>query len=324
MKALIHEKYGTADVLQLKELEKPAPKENEILVKVLAASLNAYDWHFLSADIFLIRVSGGGFFKPKNTRLGADISGRVEAVGANVRQYKPGDEVLGDLAGYGNGGFSEYVCVPEKAVILKPAGLSFEQAAALPMAGITALQALRDTGRVREGQKVLINGATGGVGTFAMQIAKAFGAQITAVCSTGKMDLVRSLGADIVIDYTKEDFTKNGQRYDIILAVNGYHPIQAYKRCLTPKGIYVMAGGSPTQIFQALLLGTGMSEKGGRKLGSMVAHVDQKELGDLLGLVEAGKVAPVIDRSYPLIEAIEAFRYLGTGHARGKIVITME
>jgi NADPH:quinone reductase-like Zn-dependent oxidoreductase len=324
MKAIVYEKYGTADVLQLREVEKPTPKENEVLVKVIAASLNAYDWHFLSADVFLIRLSGGGLLKPKNTRLGADIAGRVEAVGKNTKQFQPGDEVFGDLAGYGNCGFAEYVSVPESALILKPAKLSFEQAAALPMAGITALQALRDTGQIRPGQKVLINGATGGVGSFAVQIAKSFGAEVTAVCSTGKMEMVRSLGADVMIDYTKEDFTRNGQRYDLILAANGYHPISAYKRALTSKGIYVMAGGSLAQIFQGLLLGPRISEKGGRKLGSMVAHVNQQELAALLELVEAGKVVPVIDRSYPLIEAREAFRYLGEGHALGKIIITME
>lgn len=324
MKAIIHEKYGTADVLQLKELEKPAPGENEILVKVMAGSLNAYDWHFLNADIFLIRITGAGFFKPKNKRLGADIAGRVEVVGKNVKMFQPGAEVLGDIGGFGNCGFSEYVCVPECALVLKPASLSFEQAAALPMAGLTALQALRDTGKLRPGQKVLINGASGGVGSYAVQIAKAFGAEVTAVCSTGKMELVRSLGADIVIDYTKADFTKNGQRYDLILAANGYHPLSAYKRSLTPQGIYVMAGGSPAQIFEALLLGPTMSEKEGRKLGPMVAKMNQQELAGLLDLVEAGKVTPVIDRCYPLAEAVEAFRYLGAGHARGKIVLTMQ
>lgn len=324
MKAIVFEKYGTPDVLQLKEVEKPIPKEDEVLVKVLAASLNAYDWHFLSADVFLIRLTGGGLLRPKNKRLGADIAGQVEAVGKNIKQFQPGDEVFGDLAGYGNGGFAEYVAVPESALVLKPARLSFEQAAALPMAGITALQALRDTGQIQPGQKVLINGASGGVGSFAVQIAKAFGAEVTAVCSTGKMEIVRSLGADIVIDYTKEDFTKKEQRYDLILAANGYHPISAYKRALTPKGIYIMAGGSLAQIFQGLILGPRMSEKGGRKLGSMLAHTNQKELADLIGLVEAGKVVPLIDRTYPLREAAEAFRYLGEGHARGKIVITME
>jgi len=324
MKAIVHTKYGSADVVQLKDVEKPVPKENEVLVKVLAASANAYDWHFLNADIFLIRISGGGFFKPKNQRLGADIAGQVEAVGENVTQFKPGDAVFGEVAGNENGGFAEYACAPEKKLALKPDKLSFEQAAAIPMAGSTALQALRDAGQIQPGQKVLIHGASGGVGTFAVQIAKSFGAEVTAVCSTAKVEMVRSLGADQIIDYTKDDFTKNGQKYDLILAVNGFHPIAAYKRALTPKGIYVMAGGSVAQIFQAMLLGARMSENGGRKLGSMLAKITQKDLGVLLDLIQAGKVVPVIDRSFPLSEAAEAMRYLGEGHARGKIVITME
>ena len=324
MKAIVYTKYGSADVVQLEEVEKPTPKEGEVLVKVLAASANAYDWHFLSADIFLIRLMGGGLLKPKNTRLGADVAGRVEAVGSNVKQFQAGDEVFGDIGAWGNGAFAEYVCVPEKAFTLKPANLTFEQAAAVPMAGITALQALRDSGQIKAGQKVLIHGASGGVGTFAVQIAKFFGAEVTAVCRTDKVEMVRALGAEHVIDYTKEDFTKNGQKYDLILAVNGYHPISAYKRALTPKGIYVMAGGSAGQIFQAVLFGPSMSEKVGRKLGSMNAKISQKDMAVLVDLMEAGKVVPVIDRRYPLSEAAEALRYLGEGHARGKIVITME
>jgi NADPH:quinone reductase-like Zn-dependent oxidoreductase len=323
MKAIVYTKYGSADVVQLRDIEKPAPKDNEVLVKVMAASANAYDWHFLSADIFLIRLMGG-LLKPKNNRLGADMAGRVEAVGSAVKQFKPGDEVFGEIGAWGNGAFAEYVCVPERAFALKPANLSFEQAAAVPMAAITALQGLRDAGQIQAGKKVLINGASGGVGTFAVQIAKYFGAEVTAVCSTDKMEMVRSLGADHVIDYTREDFTKNDQRYDLILAVNGYHPISAYKRALNPLGIYVMAGGSMAQIFQAMLLGSRMSEKGGRKMGAVSAKINQKDLAVLKELLEAGKIAPVIDRCYPLSEAAEALRYLGEGHARGKIVITME
>ena len=323
MKAIVYTKYGSADVVQLRDIEKPAPKDNEVLVKVMAASANAYDWHFLSADIFLIRLMGG-LLKPKNNRLGADMAGRVEAVGSAVKQFKPGDEVFGDIGAWGNGAFAEYVCVPERAFALKPANLSFEQAAAVPMAAITALQGLRDAGQIQAGKKVLINGASGGVGTFAVQIAKYFGAEVTVVCSTDKMEMVRSLGADHVIDYTREDFTKNDQRYDLILAVNGYHPISAYKRALNPLGIYVMAGGSMAQIFQAMLLGSRMSEKGGRKMGAVSAKINQKDLAVLKELLEAGKIAPVIDRCYPLSEAAEALRYLGEGHARGKIVITME
>ena len=324
MKAIVYTRYGPPEVLQLKEVEKPTPKEDEVLVKVHAASVNAYDWHFLTADIFLVRLMGGGLLKPKNTILGADIAGRVEAVGRNVKQFQPGDEVFGDIAGCGNGGFAEYVCAPENALALKPANLSFEEAAAVPMAAVTALQGLRDQGKIQPGQKVLINGASGGVGTFAVQIAKSFGAEVTAVCSTRNLDQARSIGADHVIDYTQEDFTQNGQQYDLILAVNGYHPLSAYKRALTPKGIYVMAGGTPAQIFQAMLLGPWMSITGDKKMGGVSAKPNQKDLAFMKELLEAGKVVPVIDKRYPLSEAAEALRYRGEGHARGKVVITME
>jgi NADPH:quinone reductase-like Zn-dependent oxidoreductase len=252
------------------------------------------------------------------------MAGRVEAVGRNIKQFQPGDEVFGDIGAWGNGAFAEYVSVPEKALTLKPINLSFEEAAAVPMAALTALQGLRDAGQIQPGQKVLINGASGGVGTFALQIAKWFGAEVTAVCSTRNLDQARSLGADHIIDYTKEDFTKSGQKYDLILAANGYHPLSAYKRALTPRGIYVMAGGSIAQIFQAMLLGQVMSEKGGRKMGGLTARINQKDMALLKELLEAGKVIPVIDRCYPLSEAAEALRYLGEGHARGKVVITVE
>jgi NADPH:quinone reductase-like Zn-dependent oxidoreductase len=320
MKAIVYTKYGSPDVLQLKDVEKPTPKDNEVLIKVHAASVNAYDWHFLTADIFLIRLMGGGLFKPKNTRLGADIAGHVEAVGRNVKQFQPGNEVFA----CGNGGFAEYVTIPESALALKPANLSFEEAAAVPMAAITALQGLRDNGQIQAGQKVLINGASGGVGTFAVQIARTFGAEVTAVCSTRNLDIARSLGAEHVIDYTKEDFTKNGQQYDLIFAANGYHPLSAYKRALTPHGIYVMAGGSTAQIFQAMLMGQRMSETGGRKMGGVTAKLNPKDLVFLKELLEAGKIVPVIDRRYTLSETAEALRYLGEGHARGKIVITID
>jgi NADPH:quinone reductase-like Zn-dependent oxidoreductase len=323
MKAIVYKKYGSPDVLELNEVEKHSPKDDEVLVKVYAASVNAYDWHFLSADIFLIRLTSG-LLKPKNPRLGADMAGGIEAVGKNVTQFKPGDEVFGDIGAWGNGSFAEYVCVPEVAFALKPVNLSFEEAAAVPMAALTALQALRDQGQIQPGHKVLINGASGGVGTFAVQIAKTFGAEVTAVCSARNLDQARSLGADHVIDYTKEDFTQNGQQYDLILGVNGYHPLSSYKRALTPKGIYVMAGGSPGQIFQAVLLGSWMSTTGGKKMGSITAKSSQKDLAILKELIEAGKVVSVIDKSFPLSETAEALRYLGAGHARGKVVITVE
>ena len=319
MKAIVYTKYGSPDVLQIKDVEKPTYKDDEVLIKIHAASVNAYDWHFLTADIFLIRLMGGGLLKPKNTRLGADIAGRIEAVGRNVKQFQPDDEVFGMV----RGGFAEYACALENALALKPVNLSFEQAAAVPMAAVTALQGLRDTGQIQPGQKVLINGASGGVGTFAVQIAKSFGAEVTAVCSTRNVDEARSIGADHIIDYTKGNFTENGQRYDLILAANGYHPLSAYKRALTPKGIYVMAGGSMAQIFQAMLMGSWMSETGGKKMGGVSAKRSQKDLAFLKELVEAGKVVPLIDRRYPLDEAAEAIRYLGEGHARGKVVITV-
>ena len=319
MKAILLTKYGSPDVIQLKEIEKPAPKDDEVLIKIHAASVNAYDRHFLTADIFLIRLMGGGLLKPKYKRLGADVAGRVEAAGRNVKQFRPGDEVFGMI----RGGFAEYACAPEIALALKPSNLSFEEAAAVPMAAVTALQGLRDTGQIQPGQKVLINGASGGVGTFALQIAKSFGAEVTAVCSTRNLDQARSLGADHVIDYTKEDFTQNGKQYDLILAANGYHSLSAYKRALTPKGIYVMAGGSMAQIFQAMLMGSWMSETKGKKMGVGMAKRNQKDLVILKEFLEAGKIVPIIDRRYPLCKAAEALRYLGAGHARGKVVITM-
>ncbi len=320
MKAIVYEKYGSPDVIQLKDVEKPAPKDDEVLVKVYAASVNAYDWHFLTADIFLIRLMGGGLLKPKDTRLGADVAGRVEAVGKNVEKFRPGDEVYGDVS---HGSFAEYVCAPESKLALKPANLSFEEAAAVPMAALTALQGLRDEGKIHPGQKVLINGAAGGVGTFAVQIAKTFGAEVTAVCSTRNLEQARKLGADHVIDYTQENFTESGRQYDLILAANGYHPLSAYKRALAPQGRYVMAGGKPGQIFEAMLLGNWLSEKDGRKLGGVSAQIDQQDLLTLKELLEAGKIVPVIDKRYPLNEAAEALRYLGTNHAQGKIVITI-
>jgi len=321
MKAIVYTKYGPPDVLQLKEAEKPAPKDDEVLIKVHAASLNAYDWHALTADIFLVRLMGFGLLKPKNKILGADIAGRVEAVVRNITQFEPGDDVFGDI---GRGGFAEYACARENRLVSKPANLSFEEAAAVPMAALTALQGLRDKGRIQPGQKVLINGASGGVGTFAVQIAKSFGAEVTAVCSTAKMDTARSIGADQVIDYTKEDFTKNRQHYDLIFAANGYHPILDYRRALGPKGIYVVAGGTIAQMFQAMLLGPWISMAGSKKMGGLSAKVNQKDLVFIKELLEAGKVRPVIDRRYPLSGVPEALRYLGERHAQGKVVITLE
>jgi NADPH:quinone reductase-like Zn-dependent oxidoreductase len=316
MKAMVYTKFGPPDVLQLKEVEKPIPKDNEILIKVHAASANAYDWRHVRADPFLIRFMGAGLLKPKHKILGADIAGEVEAVGSNVKQFQPGDEVFGDGS---YGGFAEYVCVDENRFVLKPASLTFEEAAAVPMAGLTALQGLRDKGQIRAGQKVLINGASGGVGTFAVQIAKSFEAEVTGVCSTTKKDLVRSMGADRVIDYTQEDVTKNKQQYDLIFDIAAYRSISKYKRILSPGGIYVLVGGSMARIFQLML----MSMTGVKNMGLVVAKMNQKDLLFIIELIKAGKVKPIIDKRYPLNETAEALRYLEEGHARGKVVITV-
>ncbi len=318
MNAIVYTHYGLPDVLQFKEVEKPAPQDNEVLVKVQAASVNALDWHLLTADIFLVRLMGMGLFRPKNLILGADIAGQVEAVGKNVQQFRPGDEVFGDI---GHGGFAEYATAPARVLALKPAKLSFEAAAAVPVAALTALQGLRYSGKIQAGQRVLINGAAGGVGTFALQIAKALGAEVTAVCSARNMEQARKLGADHVIDYAKENFTQGGQQYDLIFAANGYHSLAAYKQTLTPRGRYVMAGGNSRQIFEAMLLGSWMSEKGGRTMGNVSAHIDQKDMLTIIELLETGKVVPEIDKCYPLTDVAEALRYLGAGHARGKLVI---
>jgi NADPH:quinone reductase-like Zn-dependent oxidoreductase len=324
MKAIVYEKYGSPDVLKLTEVDKPVPKANEVLIKVQAASLNAFDWHMLLPDPFMVRLMGGGLLKPKNKILGADIAGRVEAVGKNVAQFKPDDDVFGDLARWGCGACAEYVCAPAEALALKPGNMTFEQTAAVPMAALTALQGLRDKGHIQKGQKVLVNGASGGVGTFAVQLAKFFAAEVTAVCSTGNVDMARSLGADHVIDYTQEDFTKSGRQYDLILAANGYHPLADYKRALAPGGAYVMTGGSMRQIFQAMLLAPWYSMTGSKKMGGITAQANQKDLVFMKELMEAGKVVPVIDRVYPLAEVPEALRYLLAGHARGKVVIKVE
>ena len=254
MKAIVNTQYGLPDVLHLQEVEKPAPKENEVLIKIHSASVNYADWHMMTGEPFIARLSLG-WFKPGKHIIGADIAGTVEAIGGSVIQFKPGDEVYGDLLVYGSGGFAEYVCAPENLIAMKPVNLTFEEAAAVPMAAVTALQALRDAGNVQPGQKVLIHGAAGGVGTFAVQIAKLLGAEVTGVCSTRNIDLVRSLGADHVIDYTKEGLSSTGQLYDLILGINGNRSIFDYRRALNPQGKYFMVGGLDKQIFQAMILG---------------------------------------------------------------------
>jgi NADPH:quinone reductase-like Zn-dependent oxidoreductase len=315
MKAIVYHRYGSPDVLQLEEVEAPAPKDGEVLVRVHGASMNAGDWHLLRGSPFLLRLAWG-LLKPRHGILGSDLAGRVEAVGGDVRQFRPGDEVFADVSESGRGAFAEYVCVGEGKLVRKPANLSFEEAAAVPVAAVVALQGLRDEGQVKPGQQVLINGASGGVGTFAVQIAKSFGAEVTGVCSTGKLDIVRSIGADQVIDYTQEDFTRSGQRYDLILDTALYRPISDCTPALQPNGIYVVVGGSVARIIQA-------SFSRGKNVRNLSHRPNQEDLAFLRELLEAGRVAPVIDRCYPLPEAAEALRYYGGGHARGKVVITI-
>lgn len=323
MKAIVFSEYGSPDVLQLEEIEKPQPKGDEILVKVHASSVNAGDWHILRADPFLMRLAFG-LFRPKLSVLGADIAGRVEAVGPEAKRFNVGDAVFGELSRHGYGGFAEYACAPEEAFALKPANLTFEEAAAVPAAGFTALQALRDAGKIQAGQKVLICGASGGVGTFAVQLAKHFGAEVTAVCSTRNLERVRAIGADHVIDYTTEDFARNGKRYDLIIAANGYRSIFDYRRALNPCGTYVLSGGTTRQFFEALLLGPLLSRRGRQSMGNILSRPNGKDLGILAGLLESGAVKPVIDRQYRFEEVPDAIRYLEEGHAQGKVVITFD
>jgi NADPH:quinone reductase-like Zn-dependent oxidoreductase len=331
MKAIVCTKYGSPDVLELKEVEKPFPNDDEVLINIYAASLNAADFEYLRGA-WSARIVGP--LKPRYKILGSDIAGRVETVGRNIEQFQPGDEVFGDSSLCGFGAFAEYVCVPENALALKPASMTYEEVATYPQAAIVALQGLREKRPIQPEQKVLINGAGGGMGTFAVQIAKSFGAEVTGVDSTKKLDMLRSIGADHVIDYTKENYTKNGQHYDLILDVQAHHSILDYKRALSPEGIYVMVGGSRSAIFQALILGPLISRTGSKRLGintgSKRMGIDKwkpkikEDLDFLKDLFEAGKVVPIIDKRYPLSEVPEAFRYLEEGRALGKVVITME
>jgi len=323
MKAVILSNYGSPDYLELIEVDKPIPGNNEVLVKVHAASVNSWDGDILKGIPFVNRLEFG-LQKPKPKIMGCDISGRVEKTGSKVRQLKEGDEIFGDISGCGWGAFAEYVCVPEKVLALKPGGMSFEEAAAIPHTGVLALQGLRDKGHIQKGVKVLINGAGGGSGTFAVQIARLFGAEVTGVDSGIKLDLLRSLGADHVIDYTQEDFTENGKLYDLILDVVSYRSIFDHKRALSPKGIYVMlGGGSYNRVFQCMLLGPMISITGSKKMGILMHKPNKKDLNTLSEFYEAGKVVPVIDKQYPLTEVAEAFRYFGQGLARGKVIITV-
>ena len=322
MKAVVYTKYGPPDVLEVIETDKPIPGDAEVLVKIRAAALNPLDWHFMRGDPYLFRAMSG-LRKPKDVRLGRDFSGVVETVGANVTEFRPGDNVFGAT----DGAFAEYACIKEKDLAVKPANITFEQAAAVPIAGLTALQALRDKGNVRPGQTVLINGAAGGVGTFAVQIAKAFGAEVAGVCSTKNVDMVRGIGADAVVDYTKDDFTKSGNHYDVIIDCVGNHTLSEFRQAMSPQGIYVPVGGSVdpwmlgffADLFKTLVMSRFISQT---VVVFFIAKVSKDDLRVLSELIETGKVTPVIDKQYPLDDVADAIRYLETGHARGKVVLS--
>jgi NADPH:quinone reductase-like Zn-dependent oxidoreductase len=322
MKSIVYTEYGSPDVLQFKEVAKPAPTDDEVLVRIHAASVNPAEWYAMTG--LLVARMEMGLLKPKNTRLGVDFAGVIEAVGRNVKRFRPGDEVFGGRTG----AFAEYVSVREdRAIVLKPTNVTFEQAAAVPTAGLTALQGLRDLGQIQPGQQVLINGASGGVGTFAVQIAKAFGAEVTGVCSTRNVDLVRSLGADHVVDYTQEDFTRSEQRYDLLLDIAGSRSWSEYQRVLNRQAILVIVGGPKTNRWigplSHVLKVRLASLRASQKVIFFVAKLNQADLGVLQELIETGKVMPFIDRRYEWGELPEAMRYLGEGHARGKVVITL-
>jgi NADPH:quinone reductase-like Zn-dependent oxidoreductase len=323
VKAIVFTEYGSPDVLELKEVEKPTPREGEVLVRIHAAAVTFGDPAVVRGEPYIVRL-WSGLRAPKVQIPGKEMAGVVEAVGQQVKQFKPGDEVYGDLSDCGWGAFAEYVAVPESVLAPKPANVSFEEAAAVPESARVALQGLRDKGGIQAGQKVLINGASGGVGSFAVLIAKAYGAEVTAVCSTRNLDSARANGADHVIDYTKEDFTQNGQQYDLILGCNGYHSLLDYRRALRPGGRYVATGGTMGQIFQAMLLGPLVSLAGDKTLGSLgEVKQDREDLVVMKKLLEEGKVKPFIERRYRLSETAEALRYIGEGHAQGKVVITI-
>ena len=321
MKAVAYTRFGTPDVLEPVEVDTPVPGEHEVLVKIQAASVNFGDWAFLRGEPFLVRIMGAGLRTPKYPILGSDIAGRVEAVGPGVKQFQPGDEVFGDVSESGWGGFAEYDCVPENVIARKPANVPFEDAAASAQAAVVALQGLRDVGGIQPGQQVLVTGASGGIGTFVVQIATSLGGQVTGVCGTGSLDLVHSLGAEHVIDYTREDFAQGEQKYDLIIAAGGYRSIHDYKRALAPRGTYVMSGGSMAQVYEAMFLGPFLSRRGGQTLRNLSAKPRQEDLLAIADLLETGKIKPVIDRRYTLSEVPDALRYYGRGHSHGKVVV---
>lgn len=330
MKAIVTTCYGSFEKLKLSEIQKPIPKNDEVLIKVFASSVNYNNLIRINGELKLARFMGAGLFKPKYKIPGNDVAGRVEAIGNDIKQFKVGDEVFGDLCICNHGAFAQYVCVPEKALVLKPTNASYSEAAAAAQSALVALQGLRDNGKIKAGQNVLIYGASGGIGTFAVQIAKSFGANVTAVCSTKNLEMVKSLGADNVIDYTKEDFTKSEKQYDLILATTGYRSIFDYKKALTSNGIYVVTGGTMkgnnamSQIYQVMFLGPWLSMFGKKKMNMLTLQINQKDLNFIKDLIEKGKMKAVIDRSYTLSNIVDALKYYELGHARGKVVITVD
>lgn len=321
MKAVVYEKYGSPDVLHLTEVEKPAPTDDELLIKIHAVSVNGADREGLIGQPLYARIRG--LLKPGHPILGSDIAGRVESAGKNNTEFKPGDEVFGEIPGY-HGGFAEYVCTHGRTMALKPASLTFEEAAAIPQAGVIALQGIREKGQVQAGQSVLVNGAGGSAGSFAIQLAKLYGAEVTGVDNTGKLDFMRSLGADHVIDYTREDFTKSGKQYDLILDLIAHRSVFAYQRALRPAGTCFFVGGSTAVIFQILLLGSWIKRATTKNVRMLMVPQNRADLISITQLCEAGKINPVIDRRYSLSEVPEALRYVGEGRAKGKVVITLE
>ena len=322
MKAMLRDTYGSPDVLRVAEIEVPTPRADEVLVRVEATSINAADWRMLRADPFLARLDSG-LITPRNKILGSDVAGQVEGVGKDVSRFRVGDAVFGNLFELRGGAFAEYVAVPERLLLPKPVNLSFEQAAAVPMAAVTALWGLQSRGPMGPGKQVLIYGASGGVGTFAVQVAAALGADVTAVVSARNLELARTLGADQVYDYASVDVSKIGRRYDLILAVNGYQSIWTYKQALCPDGHYVMAGGSAAQMFQAMVLGPLLSRRGGSQLGILSTRLSMQDLEIVRRLIEAGRVRPIIDRTYSFEQIPDAIRYMEPGHARAKVVVSV-
>ncbi|MEN8447616.1 MAG: NAD(P)-dependent alcohol dehydrogenase [Cyanobacteria bacterium J06555_13] len=327
MKAIVQSEYGSADVLRIEELEKPVVADNEVLVRVRGAGVHAGDWHLMRGDPFLIRLMTGGILKPKITTVGTDVAGQVEAVGKDVRQFQPGDEVFGDLSECGFGAFSEYVPVPETALAHKPTNLSFEEAATVPVSGLAALQALRDYGEIKPGQRVLINGASGGVGSFAVQLAKGFGAEVTAVCSTSKVEMVKSLGADYIVDYTQSDPTQPTQPYDLIVDAAAYRPFSDFLSAVVPGGTYVMVGGATSEFFRSMIFGSFVErskpEGNRRKVKYLDSKANQADLTLLKDWIEAGKLKPFVDKTYSLAEVPTAIRCLEERQVKGKVAISL-